>query len=101
MPNNRSSVSGRTLRRTQTRTRGSRRLPAREDDLLNLRDFEQGLEQMKCVGSQDVDMQIAPSDVAGESDVIETGKRSKPRKIVAAVDNSGTRIGLRIKPRPG
>ncbi len=56
---------------------------------------------MKCVGSQDVDMQIAPSDVAGESDVIETGKRSKPRKIVAAVDNSGTRIGLRIKPRPG
>ncbi|WP_196302056.1 POTRA domain-containing protein, partial [Ralstonia solanacearum] len=34
-------------------------------DLLNLRDLEQGLEQMKRVASQDVDMQIVPTDVPG------------------------------------
>ncbi|WP_055333874.1 POTRA domain-containing protein, partial [Ralstonia solanacearum] len=60
-------------------------------DLLNLRDLEQGLEQMKRVASQDVDMQIVPTDVPGMSDVVISVKRAKPWTVVAAVDNSGTR----------
>ncbi|WKZ85397.1 ShlB/FhaC/HecB family hemolysin secretion/activation protein [Ralstonia pickettii] len=65
--------------------------PARAGDLLNLRDLEQGLEQMKRVASQDVDMQIEPTQAPGVSDVVITVKRAKPWSVVASVDNSGTR----------
>ncbi|MFV8534997.1 POTRA domain-containing protein, partial [Ralstonia pseudosolanacearum] len=49
--------------------------PSRSGDLLNLRDLEQGLEQMKRVASQDVDMQLVPTDVPGVSDVVISVKR--------------------------
>lgn len=65
--------------------------PTRPGDLLNLRDLEQGLEQMKRVASQDVDMQIVPTEVPGQSDVVISVRRSKPWTAVASVDNSGTR----------
>lgn len=65
--------------------------PARAGDLLNLRDLEQGLEQMKRVASQDVDMQIVPTELPGVSDVVIAVKRGKPWTIVASVDNSGSR----------
>lgn len=65
--------------------------PTRDDELLNLRDLEQGLEQMKRVTSQDVSMQIVPADVPGESDVVLDVKRGKPWTVVASIDNSGTR----------
>lgn len=65
--------------------------PTRGGDVLNLRDLEQGLEQMKHVPSQDVDMQIAPTEVPGESDVVISVKRTKPWSVVASVDNSGQR----------
>jgi len=64
--------------------------PARDGDLLDLRDLEQGLEQMKRVTSQDVDMKIEPTGNPAESDVVVTVKRSKPLSFVASVDNSGT-----------
>lgn len=50
--------------------------PTRDGELLNLRDLEQGLEQMKRVTSQDVSMQIVPADVPGESDVVLDVKRT-------------------------
>ncbi|HEF5870831.1 TPA: ShlB/FhaC/HecB family hemolysin secretion/activation protein [Burkholderia cenocepacia] len=65
--------------------------PTRDGELLNLRDLEQGLEQMKRVQSQDVSMQIVPADVPGESDVVLNVKRGKPWTVVASIDNSGTR----------
>ncbi|WP_028229479.1 ShlB/FhaC/HecB family hemolysin secretion/activation protein [Paraburkholderia ferrariae] len=65
--------------------------PARDSDVLQLRDLEQGLEQMKRPASQDATMQIAPGTVPGESDVEITVKRSKPWTFVASVDNSGQR----------
>jgi hemolysin activation/secretion protein len=65
--------------------------PTRDGELLNLRDLEQGLEQMKRVQSQDVSMQIVPADVPGESDVVLDVKRGKPWTVVASIDNSGTR----------
>ncbi len=65
--------------------------PARSGDLLNLRALEQGLEQMKHVSSQDVDMQIVPTEQPGESDVVISVKRQKPWTFIASVDNSGTR----------
>nr|WP_323744887.1 POTRA domain-containing protein [Noviherbaspirillum soli] len=42
--------------------------PAAPGDLLNLRDVEQGLEQMKRLPSQDVDIDIMPGEQAGESE---------------------------------
>ncbi|CAG9207253.1 Outer membrane transporter CdiB-2 [Paraburkholderia tropica] len=64
--------------------------PVSNGDVLNLRDLEQGLEQMKRVSNQDAAMEIEPTETPGESDVVVTVKRSKPWTFVASVDNSGT-----------
>lgn len=70
-------------------------LPMRAGDLLNLRDIEQGLEQMKRVPSQDVAIDIAPTQGTGQSDLVITIKHSKPWRIVATLDDSGaTATGL-------
>lgn len=71
--------------------------PTRDGALLNVRDLEQGLEQMKRVTSQDVSMQIVPADVPGESDVVLEVKRGKPWTVVASIDNSGTRATGRLQ----
>ncbi|WP_425126801.1 ShlB/FhaC/HecB family hemolysin secretion/activation protein [Burkholderia cepacia] len=71
--------------------------PTGDGELLNLRDLEQGLEQMKRVSSQDVSMQIVPADVPGESDVVLDVKRGKPWTVVASIDNSGTRATGRLQ----
>ena len=76
--------------------------PTAAGKLLNLRDLEQGLEQMKRVTSQDVDLQIIPSGALGESDVIITVRRSKPWNAILNLDDSGiketgkTQAGLQI-----
>ncbi len=82
----------RHLRFADPDTRGTLKsaFPTHDGDLLNLRDLEQGLEQMKRVASQDVDMKIEPTDTPGESDVVVTVKRAKPWSFVASIDNSGT-----------
>lgn len=71
--------------------------PTRDGEVLNLRDLEQGLEQMKRVSSQDVSMQIVPGDLPGESDVVLDIKRGKPWTVVASIDNSGTRATGRLQ----
>lgn len=65
--------------------------PTKAGDLLNLRNLEQGLEQMKRVPNQDVDMQIVPGPAAGESDVVITVKRTKPWSLSVSADDSGLR----------
>lgn len=65
--------------------------PNRAGELLNLRDLEQGLEQMKRVTSQDVDMQIAFTQTQGESDIVLDVKRTKPWKVTLHFDDSGAR----------
>jgi hemolysin activation/secretion protein len=65
--------------------------PARPGDLLNLRDLEQGLEQMKRVPSADVEMEIVPGPSAGESDVVIHVKRGKPWRVIVTADDSGAR----------
>jgi hemolysin activation/secretion protein len=64
-------------------------LPVRAGDLLNLRDIEQGMEQFKRVPSQDVTIDIAPTERPGQSDLVITVKRSKPWRMVATLDDSG------------
>ncbi|MBN3766958.1 ShlB/FhaC/HecB family hemolysin secretion/activation protein [Burkholderia sp. Ac-20365] len=83
----------RHLRFADPDTRGTWKsaFPTRDGDLLNLRDLEQGLEQMKRVASQDVDMKIEPTDTPGESDIVLNIKRAKPWIFVVSADNSGTK----------
>lgn len=71
--------------------------PDRAGELLNLRDLEQGLEQMKRVPSQDADMKIEPAAQIGQSDVVISVRRGKPWKVVLGVDDSGTRETGRIQ----
>jgi hemolysin activation/secretion protein len=66
-------------------------LPSRPGDLLNLRDIEQALEQMKRVPSQDVSIDIAPGEQPGQSDLVVTVKRARPWHVVASLDDSGSR----------
>ncbi|KAF3999093.1 ShlB/FhaC/HecB family hemolysin secretion/activation protein [Glaciimonas immobilis] len=65
--------------------------PTGAGQLLNLRDLEQGLEQLKRVPNQDVSMQIVPADALGESDVMLEVKRTKPYTLSANFDDSGAR----------
>ena len=82
----------RNLKVADAQTRGALEsaFPARNGDVLQLRDLEQGLEQMKRVPNQDAAMQIVPGEVPGESDVVVTVKRTKPWSLVLSADNSGT-----------
>lgn len=65
--------------------------PARPGDLLNLRELEQGLEQLKRVPSQDATMDIVPGDKPGESDVVITLKRQKLWRGALSLDDAGSR----------
>lgn len=65
--------------------------PMGRGSLLNIRDIEQGLDQMKRIPSQDVDIQIEPAQEQGQSNLILTVKRKKPWSLVFNVDDSGTR----------
>lgn len=65
--------------------------PIRSGDLLNLRDLEQGLEQMKRVPSQDVKMQLLPGNQFGESIVNISVQKTNPVKCYFSFDNSGNK----------
>ncbi|WP_250626601.1 ShlB/FhaC/HecB family hemolysin secretion/activation protein [Pinirhizobacter soli] len=64
-------------------------LPARPGDLLNLRDIEQAVEQFKRLSSQDVSIDIAPTEVAGASDLVISVARTRPWNAVVSLDDSG------------
>ena len=59
--------------------------PVRPGDILNIRDVEQGLEQMKRVSSQSVTMKLLPGTSVGTSII----KQDKPVHGSISFDNSG------------
>lgn len=63
--------------------------PFRVGDLLNLRELEQGLEQIKRLPSVDAEISIEPGRRDGESTVILRLAPARPWRLVATVDNSG------------
>ncbi|EGO65285.1 ShlB/FhaC/HecB family hemolysin secretion/activation protein, partial [Acetonema longum] len=58
--------------------------------ILNLRDLEQGLEQMKRVPSQEIDMQLVPGQQPGQSDILLFAKETKPWNLLYTLDDSGS-----------
>lgn len=71
--------------------------PVRPGDLLNLRDIEQGVEQMKRVPSQDISIDIAPGSEPGESDILLTVKQPRAWRFGLTLDDSGIRSTGRLQ----
>ena len=65
--------------------------PTKSGRILNLRDLEQGLEQMKRVPSQDVEMDLAPGEKPGETDVVIKLQKKKAWRVTLSSDDSGSK----------
>lgn len=65
--------------------------PAHEGSLLDLRDIEQGLENMQRLPGVQADMEIMPGEQPGESDILITRKQDKYWRLGFSLDDSGTR----------
>lgn len=65
--------------------------PARSGDLLNLREIEQGLENLKSLPSTDADIKIVATENPGESDVLIDYRQSFPLRLTLFADDSGTK----------
>lgn len=69
------------------------KFPTRSNDLLNLRDLEQGLENLKRLPTAEADLQIVP--VEGEPNqsdvVVQWRQRLLPYRVSVGMDDSGTK----------
>ncbi|MDR0805267.1 MAG: ShlB/FhaC/HecB family hemolysin secretion/activation protein [Enterobacteriaceae bacterium] len=64
--------------------------PARAGNLLDLRDIEQGLENLQRLPTVQAEMEIVPAEQPGESDIIIRRQQSKFWRIGLSLDDSGT-----------
>lgn len=66
-------------------------IPITTGDILNLRDLEQGLENLKRIPTADASFQIEPADHAkpGYSDIVIHYKQKFPFRITLGIDDSG------------
>lgn len=65
--------------------------PTKPGKLLNLRELEQGLEQLQQVSSFDVSMQLVPGDRPGETDIVIGFARRSPWRATLTFDDSGSK----------
>jgi hemolysin activation/secretion protein len=69
-------------------------LPFKKGDLLNLRNIEQALEDLKRLPSVTVDIKVVPTEgedaAAGQSDLVIIWEQNRPWRAGIAVDNSGS-----------
>ena len=65
--------------------------PARAGNLLDLRDSEQGLENLQRLPTVQASMEIIPGEQPGESDIALHWKQERMWRIGASLDDSGTR----------
>lgn len=66
-------------------------MPVREGALLDIRDIEQGLENLQRLPVVEASMALVPGNQPGESDILITRKQSRLWHAGAWVDDSGTR----------
>lgn len=70
-------------------------VPAKPGDILNLRDIEQALENLKRVPTAEADIQIEPSTGAialpGQSDLVISYQQAFPFRVSLFADDSGSR----------
>lgn len=65
--------------------------PARAGTLLDLRDIEQGLENLQRVPTVQANMVLIPGSAPGETDIILNWQQRKMWRLAASLDDSGTR----------
>ncbi|MEA1063083.1 ShlB/FhaC/HecB family hemolysin secretion/activation protein [Erwinia sp. HR93] len=65
--------------------------PAHEGALLDLRDIEQGLENLQRLTGVEASMEIVPGDKPGESDIALSWKQDRMWRLGAYLDDSGTK----------
>ncbi|WP_370678466.1 ShlB/FhaC/HecB family hemolysin secretion/activation protein [Comamonas sp. GB3 AK4-5] len=70
-------------------------LPSQRGELLQLRDIEQGLENLKRIPTADADIQIVPAEGVdagpGQSDLVISYKSITPLRFNLALDNGGSK----------
>ena len=71
--------------------------PNREGDILNLRDVEQGLDQINRLASNNAKMQIEPGEKAGTSVVAVSNEPSRRFRVKLGRENSGTSSTGKLK----
>ncbi|WP_343723032.1 ShlB/FhaC/HecB family hemolysin secretion/activation protein [Herbaspirillum seropedicae] len=69
-------------------------LPVQPGQLLNLRDIEQGLENLKRVPTAEADIKIEPAQgegaLPGQSDLVISYRQAFPLRLAVALDDSGS-----------
>lgn len=65
-------------------------VPIPHHGILNLRDIEQGLENFKRVPSVDANIDIAPSELEGHSDLVIQWEQSRPVRLTLTLDDTGS-----------
>lgn len=66
-------------------------MPAREGNLLDLRDIEQGLENLQRLPTVQASMEMVPGDGPGETQIVINRQQSRFWHAGAWVDNTGTK----------
>lgn len=65
-------------------------LPMRSNDLLDLRDIEQGLENLQRIANANAEINIIPTQNPGESDIEVTWQQQRFWRLAGSFDDSGT-----------
>lgn len=79
------------------RAYSSNALPVHAGDILNLRDIEQGLENLKRVPTAEADIQIEPAEAPGSSDLLIRWKQAFPLRVSFTADDSGSQATGRMQ----
>ena len=66
-------------------------VPTHVGDILNLRDIEQALENLRRVPTVEADIQIVPGKGPAESELVLRWRQSLPLRLNLSLDDSGTR----------
>ncbi|TVO71263.1 ShlB/FhaC/HecB family hemolysin secretion/activation protein [Sedimenticola selenatireducens] len=88
-------VSGR-VGRIQLTDSGDRQLdlasllPAEPNELLDLRDLEQGLENLQRLPGTEASFKLVPGELPGESDLLVSWKQEKTWRVSVSLDDSGS-----------
>lgn len=72
-------------------------LPAKPGDVLNLRDIEQALENLKRAPTADADIQITPANQPDQSDLVIKYQSIRPVRLSLSADDSGSKYTGRFQ----
>ena len=64
--------------------------PAHAGNLLDLRDIEQGLENLQRLPTVEANMEVVPGELPGESDIVVQWQQRKMWRLGASLDDSGS-----------